>query len=135
MKTMYKTEVTSQGGRDGSVRSSDGILDLQVGMPGGGGQVTNPEQLFGAGFAACYHSALKAIAQGKNMDTSDSEVTAHVSLHKGDDGYMLSVLLEVAIPGLDEPQIMELAEAAHQMCPYSKATRGNIAVDLKAKTA
>lgn len=134
MKTMYKTEVTSHGGREGTVRSSDGHLELQVGMPGAGGDATNPEQLFAAGYAACYHSALKSIAQSKKIDTEGSEVIAHVSLHKGDDGYMLSAVLEVKIPGLDESQIMELAEAAHQMCPYSKATRGNIAVDLKATT-
>jgi Ohr subfamily peroxiredoxin len=77
---------------------------------------------------------LKSIAKGKQIETGESEVTANVSLHKGDDGFSLSARLDIRIPGLDEEQIMSLAEAAHEMCPYSKATRGNIDVELKAVT-
>jgi osmotically inducible protein OsmC len=132
METVYTAHVTSHGGRDGVVRSSDNHLNLKVGMPKEGAEGTNPEQLFAAGYSACFHSALKGIAKSKKIETGNSEVVASVSLHKGDDGYKLSAILEVSVPGLDEQQIMELAEAAHQTCPYSKATRGNIDVQLKA---
>jgi Ohr subfamily peroxiredoxin len=133
METIYTAQVTSHGGRDGVVRSSDGHLNMKVATPKkDGGEGTNPEQLFAAGYSACFHSALKSIAKGKQAETGESEVTANVSLHKGDDGFSLSARLDIRIPGLNEEQIMSLAEAAHEMCPYSKATRGNIDVELKA---
>ncbi|QYR22455.1 organic hydroperoxide resistance protein [Paenibacillus sp. sptzw28] len=135
METIYTAQVTSHGGRDGVVRSSDGHLNLKVATPKKeGGEGTNPEQLFAAGYSACFHSALKSIAKTKEIDTDESEVTASVSLHKGDDGFSLSARLDVRIPGLSEEQVMSLAKAAHEMCPYSKATRGNIDVELKAIT-
>ncbi|GGD83618.1 organic hydroperoxide resistance protein [Paenibacillus nasutitermitis] len=135
MGVIYTAHVTSRGGREGVVRSSDGHLNLKTTAPKEGAEGTNPEQLFAAGYSACYHSALKSIAKSKNIDAEKSEVTASVQLHKDDDGFKLSVVLEVSVPGLDEKQTMELAEAAHQMCPYSKATRGNIDVELKVGSA
>lgn len=133
MKTIYTAQVISHGGRDGSVRSSDGLLELQVRQPKEGQKEgTNPEQLFGAGYAACFHSALKSVAKSKKLESDGSEVTANVSLHQEGDNYQLSVRLDIRIPGMDEGQIMELAEAAHRTCPYSKATRDNIEVKLNA---
>jgi osmotically inducible protein OsmC len=134
METVYTAHVTSHGGRDGVVRSSDGHLNLKLASPKEGAEGTNPEQLFAAGYSGCFHSALKSIAKSKKIATDDSEITANVMLNKGDDGYKLSARLDIRIPGLDEKQIMELAEAAHEMCPYSRATRGNIDVELKAVT-
>jgi osmotically inducible protein OsmC len=132
MGKLYTAHVTSQGGRDGVVRSSDGLLDLKVGQPKEGqAEGTNPEQLFGAAYSACFHSALKSVAKSKQIDVKDSAVTAHVTLHQEDKHYHLSVQLEIGIPGLDPAQVKELAEAAHQVCPYSKATRNNIEVELK----
>ncbi|PZE22124.1 organic hydroperoxide resistance protein [Paenibacillus xerothermodurans] len=134
MGTLYTAQVTSQGGRDGYVRSSDGVIDLQVGRPATGeAKGTNPEQLFGAAYSACFHSALKSIAKSKQMDTSHSEVTANVTLHQNGNEYYLSVQLDVAVPGVSSSQVLELAEAAHKVCPYSKATRDNIEVELRVR--
>ncbi|MFC4099238.1 organic hydroperoxide resistance protein [Paenibacillus xanthanilyticus] len=133
LKTVYTAHVTSHGGREGFVRSDDGQLNLKLGMPQEGAQNgTNPEQLFAAGYSACFHSALKMIARGKGVEAADSQVTAHVALNKDErHTYKLSVVLEIAVPGTSEQQARELAEAAHQMCPYSNATRGNIDVELR----
>ena len=136
-EVLYTAHATAYGdGRNGSVTSDDDVLDLNLAIPkemgGPGGEFSNPEQLFAAGYAACFHSALKSIAKTKQIDTGESEVTANVSLRKGDDGFSLSARLDIRIPGLNEEQIMSLAKAAHEMCPYSKATRGNIEVELKA---
>lgn len=132
MKTIYSTEVVSQGGREGTVRSSDGLLDLRVTSPKEGQREgTNPEQLFAAGYAACFHSALKMVAKNKPLNIDQSEVTAQVNLHE-QDGFQLSVKLIVRIPGASENEIKEIAHLAHQTCPYSKATRGNIEVKLEA---
>jgi osmotically inducible protein OsmC len=136
MGTMYTSQVTSQGGRDGYVRSSDGQFQMKIGTPKKGeAEGTNPEQLFAAAYSACFHSALKSIAKSKHIETRDSEVTANVTLHKQDTEYHLSVQMEVTIPGLDQNKVLELAEAAHKVCPYSKATRNNVEVELKARTA
>jgi osmotically inducible protein OsmC len=130
MEKLYTATVTSHGGRDGVVRSSDGHLDLKIGTPEDG-EGTNPEQLFAAAYSACFHSALKSVAKSKQVEAKDSEVTANVTLHQQDKDYHLSVQMDIAIPGLEEAEVMELAEAAHQVCPYSKATRSNIEVELK----
>ncbi|MBP1991455.1 organic hydroperoxide resistance protein [Paenibacillus eucommiae] len=136
MGTDYTAQVTSRGGRDGFVRSSDGQLDLKVGTPKEGEKEgTNPEQLFAAAYSTCFHSALKSVAASKKISTENSEVTAKVTLHKDGDSYHLSVQMEVTVPGLDQDQTLKLAEAAHQVCPYSKATRNNIEVELQARTA
>ena len=97
---------------------------------GGNGEGVNPEQLFAAGYAACFHSALKAVAKDKDVDVTDSAVGARVTLNNGSEGFFLSAELEVTIPGMDPEDAQALADAAHEMCPYSKATRGNIDVSV-----
>jgi osmotically inducible protein OsmC len=133
---LYTAKATSTGaGRQGHVASSDGVLDLELAMPkelgGAGGAATNPEQLFAAGYAACFHSALQAIARSQKVSIHDSTVTAEVSIGKQDEGFGLAVELVVSLPGLESTEAEKLVAAAHQMCPYSNATRGNIDVDLK----
>ncbi|MDR6224369.1 organic hydroperoxide resistance protein [Desmospora profundinema] len=135
MKPIYTAVVNAEGGRNGKVVSTDGVIDLDVRMPkelgGPGGSATNPEQLFAAGYAACFDSALGLVARQKRVKTGETQVTAHVSIGKDEDGgFALSAILEVQVPGVDEETARELVEAAHQVCPYSKATRGNIDVTL-----
>ncbi|WJH32322.1 organic hydroperoxide resistance protein [Paenibacillus sp. CC-CFT747] len=139
MDKLYTASATAvHGGRTGSVRSSDGKLDFKLSMPkelqGDGGEGTNPEQLFAAGYAACFESALLMVARQKGQKIENAEVTAQVSIGKdpADGGFQLAAVMEVKIPGMDQATVQELAEAAHQACPYSKATRGNIQVDVKA---
>jgi osmotically inducible protein OsmC len=132
MSKMYTAHVTSHGGRDGYIQSSDSQLDLAITDPKEEhAEGTNPEQLFAAAYSACFHGALKSIAKSKQVAAKDSEVTANVTLHQENKEYHLSVELEVAIPGLEKAKVMELAKAAHQVCPYSNATRNNIEVELK----
>ena len=137
MKNLYTAVATARGGREGEVVSDDGVLDLSLAHPkevGGpdGEEHTNPEQLFAAGYAACFHSALKRIAKERGLDIEPSEITAKVTLGLGDDkAFGLAVTLMGALPTLDPPQGDELMEAAHQVCPYSRATRGNIDVTLE----
>jgi lipoyl-dependent peroxiredoxin len=133
MKTIYTTSAVASGnGRDGHIASLDGLLTADVRMPpelGGQGGATNPEQLFAAGYAACFHSALKLVAD--DADTSDSEVVADVSLGALDSGaFGLSVSLEVSLPGLEPGDAKALVERAHEVCPYSNAVRGNVEVSL-----
>jgi osmotically inducible protein OsmC len=127
------TAVATGDGRNGHVQSSDGNLVTNVRMPkelGGDGGATNPEQLFAAGYAACFHSAMKLVATKLQADTADSEVVADVSLIPVGGGFGLSVQLEVTLPALDRQSAEALVAAAHQVCPYSNATRGNIEVTL-----
>ena len=136
MEALYTAKATSTGaGRNGHVASSDGVLALDLAMPkelgGAGGAATNPEQLFAAGYAACFHSALQAIARREKVSVADSTVTAEVGIGKQGAGFGLGVDLVVSLPGLDEPAAQKLVDAAHQMCPYSNATRGNIDVNLR----
>ena len=135
-KVLYTAEVISTGdGRNGHVLSSDHRLDLDLAVPieldGPGGPGTNPEQLFAAGYAACFHSALRGVARRAGVDPGESTVTAEVGVGPEGDLYGLVVTLIVSIPGLDREKARELAEAAHQRCPYSRATRGNISVELR----
>ncbi|MGZ0085827.1 organic hydroperoxide resistance protein [Caldibacillus thermoamylovorans] len=135
MQPIYSTSVTAHGGRNGKVVSDDGILSLEVKMPkelGGPGGATNPEQLFAAGYAACFDSALNLVIRQKKIKTDGTEVTARVVLGKdeADGGFQLAVALEVRVLGVDRPTAEELVHAAHQICPYSKAVRGNIDVTL-----
>ena len=135
MKTLYTAEALATGeGRDGHGRTSDGKLDLDMGTPkelGGSGNGTNPEQLFAIGYAACFHSALRLVAGKEKADVSDSAVGARVSLGALDSGgFGLAVELEVTLPNLDRDTAQALTEKAHQVCPYSNATRGNIEVTL-----
>ncbi|MCP9276716.1 organic hydroperoxide resistance protein [Mycolicibacterium arenosum] len=135
MKTLYTAEALATGeGRDGHGRTSDGKLDLDLATPtelGGSGEGTNPEQLFAVGYAACFHSALRLVARAEKADVSDSAVGARVSLGQLDTGgFGLAVELEVTLPNLDHDTAQALTEKAHQVCPYSNATRGNIDVTL-----
>ena len=135
MKTLYTAYVTAQGGRDGRVRSEDGVLDLQLSVPksmgGAGLAATNPEQLFAAGYAACFESALRLVARKRGTTLTSASVTAEVSLNSTEQGaYQLSAELHVRLPDVPRDTAQALAKAAHQVCPYSNATRGNIEVKV-----
>jgi lipoyl-dependent peroxiredoxin len=134
-KVLYTAEATSSGdGRNGHVVSSDHRLDLDLALPpelGGTGNGTNPEQLFAAAYAACFHSALRGLARQAGVDAGGSTVTAQVGVGPEGDVYGLEVTLIISIPGLEQEKTRELAEAAHHRCPYSRATRGNISVELR----
>ncbi|MGO4291344.1 organic hydroperoxide resistance protein [Chitinophaga sp. RAB17] len=135
IEKLYTAQATATGGRNGHVKSSDGVLDLDVRMPkelgGSGGAYSNPEQLFAAGYAACFDSALNLVIRTQKVTTGTTTVIANVSLGKNDNGgFGLAVKLQVAIPGVDPEVGKELIEKAHQVCPYSNATRGNIEVEL-----
>jgi Ohr subfamily peroxiredoxin len=135
-KPLYTARATATGGRSGHAVSDDGILDLDLKPPkemGGPGGATNPEQLFAAGYAACFQSALAVVGRRQGVDTSDSTVEADVTIGPTPGGgYGLAVALRVSIPGVDAETTRALAEAAHQVCPYSNATRGNIDVTVSA---
>ncbi|MBF6088046.1 organic hydroperoxide resistance protein [Nocardia cyriacigeorgica] len=135
MTTLYTAEATATGaGRGGHVRSTDAALDLDLSIPkelgGAGGAGTNPEQLFAAGFAACFHSALQVVARREKVALDGTSVTGAVGIGPDGAGYGLSVALTVDLPGIDREQGEALIAAAHQVCPYSNATRGNIDVQL-----
>jgi len=135
MEKIYTATATATGGRNGKVKSSDGLLDLELRMPkalgGANDNYTNPEQLFAAGYAACFDSALNMIAKANNASSGTTTVTAEVSIGKnGSGGFGLAVVLNINIPGVDLEQAKDLAYKAHEVCPYSNATRGNIEVDL-----
>ncbi|WP_431842140.1 organic hydroperoxide resistance protein [Calidifontibacter indicus] len=137
METLYTAEALATGdGRNGHTKTTDGYIDLDLKVPegmGGPGGAANPEDLFAAGYAACFHGALKKVAAGTGADLSNSAVGAKVSIGKVDDGgFGLAVELEVVIPGVELAQAQELADKAHQVCPYSNATRGNIPVTVTA---
>jgi lipoyl-dependent peroxiredoxin len=138
MRTLYTAVSTAHGGRDGHVRSSDGVVDLDLKTPremgGPGGAGTNPEQLFAAGYAACFESAMRAVARKRKTPLSDARVTGHVSFNVTDEGkYVLSVVLQGKVEGSSTEDTHALMEAAHEVCPYSNATRGNIEVKLIAE--
>ena len=139
VKTIYTASATSTGdGRNGHVRSSDGAVEADLRTPtemGGAGGGTNPEQLFAAGYSACFHSALKRVAKDRGTSLSDSAVTADVALGSDEDGFGLAVTLQVELGGVDQAQADSLVQAAHQVCPYSRATRGNVEVTLEAVVA
>jgi Ohr subfamily peroxiredoxin len=133
MKVLYTAEALATGdGRDGHGRTSDGKVDVDLSIQkelGGTGTGTNPEQLFAIGYAACYHSALRLVGKQEKADVTDSAVGAKVSLGSNDaGGFVLAVELEVVLPNVDHETAVALAEKAHQVCPYSNATRGNIEV-------
>jgi osmotically inducible protein OsmC len=144
VKVLYTAQATATGeGRDGKVRSSDGLVDTALAVPvemGGAGGATNPEQLFAAGYAACFHSALKFVGGGADLrlvgrrakvDVEGSEVTAKVGIGPtGTGGFGLTVELAVALPSVDRETAAQLVAKAHEVCPYSNATRGNIDVTL-----
>ncbi|MFF9481750.1 organic hydroperoxide resistance protein [Streptomyces sp. NPDC014733] len=133
MDALYTAAATANG-RDGRAVSSDGRLDLALAMPpalGGSGEGTNPEQLFAAGYAACFASAMAQVGRQLKVDTAEVSVTAEVSIGKDDTGFGLAVVMRVELPdALAGAAGRELVEATHRFCPYSKATRGNIDVEL-----
>jgi osmotically inducible protein OsmC len=138
MATVYTASATSTGGgRDGHVRSSDGFIDNDVKMPpalGGPGGATNPEELFAAAYSTCFHSALRLVA-GKQKVTLPSDTNVEAAIGIGPDGtsFAITATLTATLSGLDQQTADALVEAAHQVCPYSKATRGNVDVTLVAK--
>jgi Ohr subfamily peroxiredoxin len=134
MSVVYTASATATGdGRGGHTRSSDGVIDLDLAVPkemgGPGGHLSNPEQLFAAGYAACFHSALKLVAGKQKITLTDTAITADVGIGpNGAGSYGLTIAIEAELPGLDETTAHALLEAAHQVCPYSNATRGNVDV-------
>lgn len=137
VKPLYTAEATAVGGREGHVHSSDGQLDIDLRPPvemGGPGGANNPEELFAAGYAACFQSALAVVARRSKVSVDGSTVTAKVTMGTiGGGGFGLAVALEVHIPGVAEDVVQTLMDGAHAVCPYSNATRGNIEVVLAAR--
>jgi osmotically inducible protein OsmC len=136
MNVLYTATATATGdGRNGHTTSDDGVLDVDVRIPvamGGPGGATNPEQLFAAGYAACFHSALKFVAGAEQVDVSGTEVSASVGIGTIESGgFGLAVELDVVVPTLPHDEALALVEKAHQVCPYSNATRGNVEVTLR----
>ena len=135
MNVLYTARATARGGREGEVVSDDGVIDLELVMPtelgGPGGDKTNPEQLFAAGYAACFHSAVKRIAGQEQVDVGGSSITAQVGLGLEGAAFGLAVTLTGTFPTLDAAAGQALMDKAHQVCPYSSATRGNVAVQLE----
>lgn len=136
MDVLYTAEALATGdGRNGHVTTSDGLLDADVRVPkemGGAGNALNPELLFAAGYSACFHSALLSVARMQKVTLHDTSVGARVQIGpNGQGGFQLAVELEVVIPDVPADQAQALADAAHQVCPYSNATRGNIEVTVR----
>ncbi|WP_354077566.1 organic hydroperoxide resistance protein [Bradyrhizobium sp. S3.5.5] len=134
-KILYETEVTATGGRDGKAASADGLLSVSLSVPkslgGPGGEGTNPEQLFAAGYAACFLGAVKLVARTRKVvPSAEPSVTAKVAMGPVPVGYPLAVELKVNLPGVERSVAEEVVAGAHERCPYSNATRGNIAVKL-----
>lgn len=134
MDALYTAVATATHGREGRAVSSDGRIDLALALPvemGGNGQGSNPEQLFAAGYAACFGSALGLVGRQAKVDVSDAAVTAEVGIGKQGEGFALKVTLRVELPDtVDADTGRKLVEQAHQVCPYSNATRGNVPVEL-----
>jgi lipoyl-dependent peroxiredoxin len=132
---LYSTTATATGdGRNGHTATEDGFVDVDVRTPpelGGPGGATNPEQLFAAGYAACFHSAMKLVAKGVEVDATDSAVSVTVDLGMQDDGaFNLALEINVDVPNATPEEAQQLVERAHEVCPYSNATRGNVEVEL-----
>lgn len=140
MSTLYSTKVTAVGGRSGTVRSEDGLLELNLALPsglGGKGGATNPEQLFAAGYAACFENAVIHVTRNKAAKVKDDDITvvAEVGMSpNGSGGFALSVALDVAITGIDQATAEEIVKEAHSVCPYSNAVKDNIDVAIAVTT-
>ena len=139
MKTLYTAVANVSGGREGKGRTDDGRLEVSLSLPkeigGNGGPGTNPEQLFAIGYAACFESALRYVGRAQKLKVDNASVTSRVSLitEQGAD-FQLAVELRVHVPGMEQAELERLVETAHGVCPYSRATRGNIEVKLSADT-
>ncbi|GAB3788992.1 organic hydroperoxide resistance protein [Dyella agri] len=135
-KVLYTATATAKGGREGRVHSSDDVLDVDLKVPkelgGQGGHGSNPEQLFAAGYAACFESAVRHVAREKKVTLKDASVTAHVGIGPREPiGFAIAVKLEVSLPGIDRAVAQDLVDTAHRdICPYSHATRGNVDVQI-----
>jgi osmotically inducible protein OsmC len=130
-KVLYTGKTHTTGGRDGASRSSDGRLDVKLSSPGTSGAGTNPEQLFAAGWSACFEGAMGLAARKRKITLpADLAIDAEVDLNQNGDGYFLSARLNVSLPGVDRDVAQALTDDAHQTCPYSKLTRGNIDVTI-----
>ena len=136
MKTLFTAHSTAKGGRSGHTQTDNGNVSFDLASPSAANasKATNPEELFACGYAACFGSALDHVATSQKISAKDAQVKAEVSLNQNEEGYFLSVVLDVTIPSLDAAAAQKLVEDAHQVCPYSKATRGNIEVTLKANS-
>ena len=139
MKALYTATATATGGRNGHVKSDNGVLDLQVrhpkGLGGANDDYTNPEQLFAAGYSACFDSALNRVIKLSKVEAGETSVTAKVSIGQIENGgFGLAVEMAVNVPGVSQEVATQLVEKAHQVCPYSNATRGNIEVILTVTT-
>lgn len=134
MKTLYTAHATAKGGRNGEIKSHDGVLNLETRTPkemgGSGGFFTNPEQLFAAGYASCFDGALNLVATQSGINLKNTSITAHVSFnHAEKSNFSLAVKLDVEIPGVDEKTALELIDKAHHTCPYSKSIKGNVPIE------
>ncbi|MEG0537815.1 MAG: organic hydroperoxide resistance protein [Comamonas sp.] len=130
-KVLYTAHAHTTGGREGASRTNDGKLDIQLSPPGGSGAGTNPEQLFAAGYSACFIGALKAVAARQKINLpQDLSVDAEVDLGPVGQAFGIAVRMHIHLPGMDKTQAQQLVDTAHQVCPYSNATRGNIPVTL-----
>jgi Ohr subfamily peroxiredoxin len=131
-KVLYTARTHTAGGRDGSSRSTDGRLDVQLSSPGSAGSGTNPEQLFAAGWSACFIGAVRIAADRMKVQLSAAiAIDAEVDLGMTGEAYGLAARLRVSLPGVERQVALQLVAAAHETCPYSRATRGNIPVDIQ----
>ena len=132
----YRTKASATGGREGQARTEDGSFQVSLSTPkelgGGGGSGNNPEQLFAAGYAACFHSALRLAARQAKIDLGETTITAQVTLSLDEGKFVLSTRLAARLPGLEQGRADQLVAQAHQICPYSNATRGNMEVRVTA---
>jgi len=134
-RVLYTAKVHTKGGRDGASRSSDGRLDVRLSSPGAPGPGTNPEQMFAAGWSACFEGAMGIAARKMKLNLpADAAIDAEVDLCKTGDDFFLRARLNVSLPGLEREVAQSLVDAAHQTCPYSKATRGNVDVAINVVT-
>lgn len=132
MKTLYTAHATTIAGRGGHTATDDKKIDLDLSAPGSNGSGSNPEQLFACGYSACFGSAVDAVAKKEKVDVKEIAIQADVSLHQDEEkGFFISVILNAKLDGVDDATARHLVEKAHQVCPYSKATRGNVEVQLK----
>ena len=130
-KVYYTAHTHTTGGREGASKSSDGNLDVKLSLPGSNKPGTNPEQLFAAGWSACFEGAMQFVARQKKVTLPpETAIDAEVDLNQGDGGFFLRARLNITIPGVDRDIAQEIVDTAHQVCPYSKATRGNIDVTI-----
>jgi len=135
MNKLYTAVVTAKGGRNGHIKSSDGILEMDLRKPhemGGQGGASNPEQLFAGAWGSCYLGALSSVADKDGIDLTEAKVDVHVSFNEDGNSFVLSAELDVHIPGIPIEEAQKLADKAHRVCPYSKATRNNMEVRVTA---